>query len=89
MLERFDINGAIIEFPEDKVRYNAIRIEFNSDRSFTIYVDESIAPYMPYTNEPWMAKKWNGKPNPNEGWWEKVVEICALYIANRYKGEIK
>lgn len=30
MLERFDINGAIIEFPEDKVRYNAIRKEFTS-----------------------------------------------------------
>ncbi|MCU9812741.1 hypothetical protein [Paraclostridium sp. AKS81] len=28
MVEEFDINGALIKFPEEKVRYNSIRKEF-------------------------------------------------------------
>lgn len=52
------------------LRYNSIKYEFVDNKTFKIYVDEEIAPYMPYTNEPWISPKWNGKQNPNEGWWD-------------------
>lgn len=77
------------------LRYNAIRYEWIDENTFKIYVDgtpdnkNSIAPYMPYTNEPWISKKWNGKKNPNEGWWQKAVEFIAQYISEELNGEIE
>lgn len=58
--------------PKDtgNLAYNAVKIEFPSQNVCLIYVDESIAPYMPFTTRPWVAKRWNGKKNPNEGWWQ-------------------
>lgn len=48
--------------------YNSLKMEFVGN-TCKIYVDEDIAPYMPFTNEPWISPRWNGKQNPNEGWW--------------------
>ena len=62
-----------------------------------------IAPYMPYTNDPW-EHKWikmgNFKPgqvverfrtwdNPNEGWWNDACEYLINLIADLLGGEIK
>lgn len=63
---------------------NSIRIEFlDNGNTCKIYVDERIAPYMPFTNEPWISPRWNGKKNPNEQWWnnssEKLAEDIATY----------
>ena len=44
---------------------------------------------MPYTNEVWISPKWNGKKNPNEGWWNNAVEFIVNYIAKRVKGKVK
>lgn len=81
--------------PKDtgNLAYNGIRYEWRDKETFVIYVDgeppnKGIAPYMPYTNEPWISKRWNGKPNPNQGWWQDAVQLCVDYILNEYKGEI-
>jgi len=54
-----------------------------------IFVDENIAPYVPYTNEPWTAKRWNRKKNPNEGWWERFCAEFARRLAVKLKGDLK
>lgn len=69
------------------LRYNAIRMEQTSENEIKIFVDESIAPYMVYTNEPWISPKWNGKKNPNEAWFDKAAFTVALWIAGMYKAE--
>lgn len=65
---------------------NAIRFAWENEKTFIIYVDESIAPYMPYTNEPWISPKWGGKKNPNEKWWQETVQIIAEEMAAELKG---
>jgi hypothetical protein len=67
---------------------NAIKIEFPSPTTCLIYVDESIAPYMPYTTRPWVAPKWKGRKNPNEGWWQAAGELIVEFIARETQGEI-
>lgn len=64
------------------LRYNAIKIEIMGNKC-RLYVDEKIAPYMEYTNEPWK----NGK-NPNEGWFDRAADKIARHIAERTKGEL-
>lgn len=54
----------------------------------TIYVDMNNAPYMPYTNEPWIAHRWGGKKNPNESWWNKTAEALVYEIADFIGGEV-
>ena len=70
------------------LKYNAVRIEWVSEKECKIYVDESIAPYMPYTNEPWISPRWNGKKNPNEKWWQNACELAIGEIANYLGGEL-
>lgn len=67
------------------LRYNAIKLEMIDSHTCRLYVDESIAPYMPYTNEPWVNRPGN---NPNEGWFDKAAEEIAQHIARRLKGDI-
>lgn len=68
---------------------NAIKLEFVSAKEALIYVSKAIAPYMPYTNEPWLSPYWNGKKNPNEGWFDRAAEIIAGNIKEQVGGEIK
>lgn len=68
---------------------NAIKIEFPSPDVCVIYVDESIAPYMPYTTKPWISPRWNGKKNPNEGWWQAAGELLAEYLAAEVGAELQ
>ncbi|MDE6398603.1 MAG: hypothetical protein K2L51_04720, partial [Clostridiales bacterium] len=74
------------------LRYNAIKFEMPSPNTFKIFVDESVAPYMPYTNEVWehkLIKMGNFVPgevvermrtwdNPNEGWFDRAVRTAIL-----------
>ncbi len=85
------------------LRYNAIKLEMIDENTCRLYVDESIAPYMPYTNEPWeqkLIKMGNFKKgetvtrlrtwsNPNEGWFDKAAEEIAQHIARRLGGQLK
>lgn len=67
---------------------NALRYR-QEGNLFIIYLDESIAPYVPYTIEPWTSPKWNGKQNPNEGWWEDWCKLLANRVAAKLRGTIK
>lgn len=75
------------------LRYNATRYEWTSPTTFVIYVSGNgktgIAPYMPFTNEEWISPRWHGKKNPNEGWFERGVELVAKTIARELKGTLK
>lgn len=77
--------------PKDtgNMRYNASKIEFPSPDVCLIYVDPKIAPYVPYTNFPWIAERWHGKKNPNEGWFPKAAGFVVNYIAQYTQGEIE
>lgn len=68
--------------PKDtgNLAYNAIKFMWVNDNEFHIWVDEGIAPYMVYTNEPWVSPKWNGKKNPNEKWWDNITDIISRII---------
>lgn len=59
------------------------------DGAMCVYVDEKIASYMPYTNEPWISPYWRGKKNPNEGWWQRFAEELIGRVAARLGGTIK
>lgn len=67
---------------------NAIKLEFTDAKHARIYVSEEIAPYMPYTNEPWLAERLNGKKNPNEGWFDAAAELIAELVADLAGGSI-
>jgi hypothetical protein len=67
---------------------NAVKMKMVSPSVCLIYVDERIAPYMPYTTFPWVSSKWNGKKNPNEGWWQSAGEMVVKYVAKRVNGSI-
>lgn len=88
--------------PKDtgNLAYNSIKGHWISETQYEIYVDmgdagvdspkvKGIAPYMPYTNEVWISPRWNGKKNPNEGWWNNAVEFIVKYIAKRVKGKVE
>lgn len=55
----------------------------------TIEMDVDQAPYVGYTNEPWISAWWRGKKNPNEGWWNRLVDNYARRLAERLKGDLK
>ncbi len=58
------------------LRYNAIKLEMVDANTVRLYVDEDIAPYMKYTNEPW-----NHGNNPNEGWFDRAAQRIAEHVA--------
>lgn len=68
--------------------YNAVVVEMASDTEIRIYIDKSIAPYAVCTESPWLAKRWNNKKNPNEGWWERLCEEFARRLARVLGGEL-
>ena len=68
---------------------NAIRMEMNPPSECHIYVDEAVAPYMPYTNEIWLSPYWRGKKNPNQGWWNAACELIAYILADLFEGELR
>lgn len=68
--------------------YDALQFKIVGD-VIDITVNPSIAPYVPYTNEPWVSPKWKGKKNPNEGWWQRFAAEFARRLANKLKGVIK
>lgn len=85
------------------LKYNAIKLEMFNDKTARLYVDEKVAPYMKYTNEPWekkLIRMGNFKPggtvvrlrtwrNPNELWFDRAVQEIAEHIAKKLKGELR
>lgn len=76
--------GVLLKHPNNVVtgnlKFNAIKYRWKNATTFEIYVDEDVAPYMPYTNEKWISPRWNGTPNPNEKWWENACKEIIEYI---------
>ena len=86
--------------PKDtgNLAYNAIKYKWISDHQFEIYIDvgdtdafvagekylQGTAPYTPFTNEKWISPYWNGKPNPNENWWNNAIEFIIGFIAKSF-----
>ncbi len=64
---------------------NALKLETTAT-GWVIFIDLAIAPYMPYTEEPWINRA--GK-NPNEGWFEKVVKEIVNYLARVLGGTVE
>lgn len=71
------------------LRNESIRMVQKSPTKIVVYVDRKIAPYMPYTDKPWLAKRWNGKKNPNEGWFKKAVERAIRKTNRIMKARLK
>jgi hypothetical protein len=67
---------------------NSVKFVFTSPTRAVVYVDTKQAPYMPYTNEPWISPKWKGKKNPNENWFENAVEEALEKTAKSMKGKV-
>lgn len=67
---------------------NALKLE-GTETGYVIYIDSAVAPYMVYTEEPWISPYWRGKKNPNEGWFARVADEVANYLAERLKGKIE
>ena len=59
-----------------------------SKDEWQVTIGNENAPYAVYTNEPWIAPRWGGKPNPNEGWIDRAVEDFVKQLAGRYGGSI-
>lgn len=74
--------------PKDtgNLAFNAIKLR-RTKKGYVIYVSSAIAPYMVYTEEPWISPYWHGKKNPNEGWFKRVAQDIAEYIRQVFNGE--
>lgn len=70
------------------LRLNAIRFEYVDAKTFKVYINDVIAPYVYYTNEKWVSPRWNGRQNPNEGWVERAIEETLEELAREYKGKV-
>lgn len=93
---------SVAPYDTGNLALNALKIEFPSPRVCRIYVDEAIAPYMQFTNEPWehkMIKMGNFRPgetvdrfrawdNPNEGWWDNACQQAMLIIQDLLGGTL-
>lgn len=69
------------------LRYNAVKYNEEENKA-EIYVEETIAPYMPYTNEVWISPRWRGRQNPNLYWWNKSVDLAIQAMAIILNGEV-
>lgn len=78
----------LVPYDTGNLANDALGYEITEDM-IDITVDPDIAPYMPYTNEPWLSDKWHGKQNPNEGWWNRFAEEFAKRLNTKLRGELK
>lgn len=68
---------------------DALRMVYDDENTCRIYIDERIAPYMPYTNEPWVSQYWNGKQNPNLYWWDTCATGAMMMLARTLGGDVE
>ena len=82
------MRGEFVPYDTGNMALNALQVNVEGD-IIDITVDESIAPYVPYTNEPWLSPKWNGKQNPNQGWWERFTDELVKRLTAKLRGALK
>ncbi len=80
---------SIAPYDTGNLSANAIKLERTGVREWRLYVDQNVAPYMPYTNEPWTSPHWGGKQNPNEQWWNKSITEFMRRLVQSLGGELK
>lgn len=68
--------------------FNALQYRVEGDR-FIVYINTDIAPYFPYTDEPWTAPRWDWKKNPNEGWTRRFADEFVRRFNAEIKGVVK
>lgn len=68
------------------LRDNAISVKYMDPKIAQISVDLNIAPYMPYTNEPWVSSFWRGKQNPNLYWFDFAFLQVLRYLERSVGG---
>lgn len=83
-----EMSGELVPRDTGNMAYMALQYEIQNG-ILAITINPDIAPYVPYTNEPWLSERWHGKKNPNEGWWDRFVAEFAKRLANKLKGVIK
>ena len=69
--------------------FHAAKIEFPYRGLCKIYIDEEVAPYVPFTNEKWISPKWKKHKNPNEGWFGRATYAVAKTLSLRFHGAIR
>lgn len=69
--------------------FHGVDFEWIDQSTCKIFINEDQAPYMPFTNEPWISPRWNGKKNPNEKWFDKSALKLAQLAAKISKGELQ
>lgn len=82
--------------PKDtgNLAFNSIELVMNGEDKIEIYVSLPKAPYMPYTNEPWLADRWINKKtkkkaiNPNEAWWNDAIVLIMEELAKMLGGKL-
>lgn len=81
--------------PKDtgNMAYNATLLARVGNNQWEIYVSgdgtHGIAPYAPFTTEPWISPRWHGKRNPNEGWWQRFADFIATEVAKTLGGTVE
>jgi hypothetical protein len=69
-----DISNNLLQMMQQIAPYRTGNLAINSTeiqitaRGLRAISHGGYAPYNVYTNFPWTAARWNGKKNPNEGW---------------------
>lgn len=93
-LEIYNLAAEVLEIVQKhcpqktgNLKRNAVKLYYDANR-IVISVDQAIAPYMPYTNEPWISPKWDGKKNPNLYWFDKAFFEVLRYIRQKYRGKL-
>lgn len=74
-----------VPYDTGNLKFGAIMGIWVEKNTFRIYIDESVAPYVFFTNEVWEKRPGT---NPNEGWVDKMVEFIAQRISQKLKGKM-
>lgn len=80
-----------IRAPKDtwNLTNHGIRKVWNPIRfSWEVVIGGEPAPYAVYTNEPWIAEKWHGAVNPNQGWIQMAIEEAKPALIGILSGTI-
>lgn len=84
-------NALVLNAPADTTNLMAHGIgavEDVSTNSWEIIIGGGTVDYAVYTNEPWVAPRWKGHSNPNQGWIENTIEACLPYMKMMMTGGV-
>lgn len=68
------------------VRTGKLRDSFRYDNTPDGFEITTDLFYMPFTNEPWVSPRWNGRENPNLYWFQENAEYIARLLARHLGG---